>query len=513
MAVAGIDEASSDMSWRRRLANAVPGVLSWTIIVCTVLGVALFPGQWLLVVTIFLVWIVFRMSLMFFGVLIGELRIRKWERVDWIAAEDLVRPASGLSPSQVRHVVFVPNYKEPGDVIARTLASLAAQHRASERIVVVMAVEEREAGARQKAQELLAPFEGSFLATLVTVHPGGLPGELPGKSSNLFWAAPRARELVDELGLDPDVVTMSACDSDSVFHPDYFAALSRLFAEDSDRLRRFWHAPLRYYNNLRKVPYILRLDLMFVHSSQMALLSVPQVASLPISTYSLSLRLAEDAGWWDPGVIAEDWHMFLRSYIAKRGDVETVGIYLPTWSDIVEGSTWAKALKARYEQVFRHSWGAEDVGYLLVALPGSEVPKRKQAMILGYVLHDHVLRAVIFLMMFSGTLLMWKIGSTNNVLFVIYWLRLGWILRGLYITASALFIGTIALEVYRRGRAVPGPTYLLLAETVGSWIFLPLIGILAGWLPALHAQTRLMLGMPLNWKVAPKKLASSPGTS
>lgn len=500
----------SDLSLRRRLANAVPGVLSWAIILTTVLGVIFFPGPWLVIVTLFLVVIIARMLLMLYGTVAGELRIHKWTRTDWVIGEDEVRPATGLRPSDVRHVVFVPNYREPADVVERALDALAQQHRASERLIVVLALEGREPGAEAKGRRLLKKFDESFLATLVTVHPGGLPGELAGKSSNLFWAAPRAAELVDELGIDPDVVTMSACDSDSVFHPDYFAALSRLFAEDADRFKRFWHAPMRYYNNLRRVPYLLRLDLMFVHSGQMALLSIPNLSALPISTYSLSLRLAEEAGWWDPGVIAEDWHMFLRSYLTKRGDVETVGIYLPTLSDIIEGETLSAALRARYNQVLRHAWGAEDVGYLIVALPGSDVPRHKKAYILGYVLHDHVLRAVIFLILLSGTLLTWEVGFTHNISLIWYWWQVGWLMRGLYLTASSIFISTIVLEVYRRHSVVEGPLYLLLAETVGSWIFLPFVGIFAGWLPAVHAQTKLMLGMPLHWQVAPKKLAPAP---
>ena len=136
------------------------------------------------------------------------------------------------------------------------------------------------------------------------------------------------------------------------------------------------------------------------------------------------------------------------------------------------------------------------------------MPRPKRWWILGYVLHDHVLRAVIFLMLFSGTVLTWEAMWTHNIVLVWYWLQVGWIMRALSITASALFIGTIALELYRRHNSVEGPILLLLAETVGSWVFLPFVGIFAGWLPAVHAQTKLMLGLPLNWKVAPKRLAA-----
>ena len=492
-------------TWRR-VANAVPGTITWICILGAVVGVLVFPGQWLYAVAAFLMWVILRMAVMLVGAFIGEWRIRRWAHIDWSRSEERPSQVTGVVPADVRHVVLIPNYREPAEVLDRTLKSLAAQHRAAQRLIVVLAMEEREGGARAKAEEILAAREGAFLATLVTVHPGRLPGEVPGKSSNQAWAAARAREFVEELGIDIDVTTVTSCDADSVFHPNYFAALACLFADDEDRFRRFWQAPLRYYNNLRDVPFPLRLDLVFLHSAHLAELALPY-SSLPISTYSLSFRLAEEVEWWDPGVIAEDWHMFLRSFIAKHGRVRTVGIFLPTSSDIVSATTAPKALKARYTQVVRHAWGAEDVGYLLVELPKSGVSLPRRAFIFCYVLHDHVLRAIVFVMLLSGTVIGWQVGSTHDIILLWNWWQVGLLLRILYAAASSLFIATIAMEVYRR-RDVEGSTLELVAETVGSWALLPLVGLFSGWVPALHAQTKLMLAMPLHYTVAPKRIVS-----
>jgi len=45
---------------------------------------------------------------------------------------------------------------------------------------------------------------------------------------------------IEKLFIDPDRVTITSCDADSVIHQHYFAALSRLFAEAEDRHLRFW---------------------------------------------------------------------------------------------------------------------------------------------------------------------------------------------------------------------------------------------------------------------------------
>ncbi len=119
----------------------------------------------------------------------------------------------------MRHIVIVPNYKEPDEILRRTLDALASQHRASERIIPVLGMEEREPDARAKGEALAAEYAGKFRHVLVSVHPGGIPGEEPGKSSNEAWAARQARKMVDELGLDPDLVTITSCDADSVITP------------------------------------------------------------------------------------------------------------------------------------------------------------------------------------------------------------------------------------------------------------------------------------------------------
>lgn len=53
-------------------------------------------------------------------------------------------------------------------------------------------MEEREEGAASKAGDLVAIFESSFYRIEYSLHPHGLPNEVPGKSSNENWAAKQA---------------------------------------------------------------------------------------------------------------------------------------------------------------------------------------------------------------------------------------------------------------------------------------------------------------------------------
>jgi hypothetical protein len=492
----------------RRIGNALPGLCTWGILVACVLGVAVFPAQWLKVVLCFLGYLVLQMTWQIVFMLVGEWRIAKWKARDWTKGEKRRNPATGIAPADVRHVVLIPNYKEPYEVLAETLEALAVQHRAWERIIPVLAMEAREAGAEAKAERLVRAFSGRFLHVGIALHPAGIPGELAGKSSNQAWAGRRAREIVDDLGLDPDLVTISSCDSDSIFHPSYFAAISKLFASDTRRHHRFWQAPLHYYNNIRTVPWLLRLDLVFKHTDQLAGLAMPGFSPLPISTYTASLRLIEKSGWWDAGIVPEDWHMYLRAYFAMRGEVSTVGVYLPTWGDIVDGATTVAALKARYTQIVRHNWGAEDAGYVLVKMLRGGAPWFRTSLLFGHVLYDHVLRGIIWAVLTSGTIIGWQVAWTHDVMLLWNWWQYSPWLRLLYAASTVVFLAMLVAEMFRRAPAGASKTTLVV-ETLGAWLLIPLVGAFSGLAPALHAQTMLMLGMSLQYKVAPKRIAAS----
>ena len=72
-----------------------------------------------------------------------------------------------------------------------------------------------------------------------TFHPPDVAGEIKGKSSNENYAARIAkRRLVDEMGYDLDLLTVTSCDADTQFPANYFACLTCKFATNPKRYRR-----------------------------------------------------------------------------------------------------------------------------------------------------------------------------------------------------------------------------------------------------------------------------------
>jgi len=249
----------------------------------------------------------------------------------------------------------------------------------------------------------------------------------------------------------------------------------------------------------------------------MAELAMPFYDGLPISTYTLSMRLAEETQFWDPAVISEDWHVYLGVMFARDGDVSVSPIFLPTYSDATDGPTPWQALVNRYLQVLRHSWGAEDVGYLLKTMIGERrLPRAITAFRSLQVLHDHVMRVAAWFIVMTGYIL--DIGMVRTAMArTIYEVAvtsmdpLHVVLRFFFITGCTVITVSVIVELYRNPAPKSWAPGRLALEVLLMWLSMPFIGFFLGAAPAVHAQTKLMLGLPLSWRVTPKRLVERLG--
>jgi len=185
--------ARSAMDARRsgRTRHMLTGLTSWIIILAAASCLIRFPRSWLIVTAVCIGLFLLRVMMVLAYAILSDGACRVWGCTDWSQGEDVPQP-DGLSPTEVRHVVPIPDYKEPASLLRRTLDTLAQQHRASERLIVVLGMEERELDAVAKGELLAHEYGTRLLDVLVTTHPAGLPGEgAPGKSSNQAWHSGR----------------------------------------------------------------------------------------------------------------------------------------------------------------------------------------------------------------------------------------------------------------------------------------------------------------------------------
>jgi hypothetical protein len=271
----------------------------------------------------------------------------------------------------VVHYVVLPNYKEELKDLRMAMGSVAASAIAKDQICFVLAMEAREVASQTKAEMLLAEFRDKFKFCFATYHPENIPGEAPGKSANTRWATDELLgKIIDKDPLDNVIFTIA--DADSEFHPEYFAALTYYFVhaggsagQTAQRHLTIWQPPILHMKNYTTQPAIVRLCSFAQSLHELANLADPNSNRSPYSTYSLSARLASAVGGWDPNWISEDWHMFVKTFLASTGRLKCIPIFLPIMNYTPTGDSFVQDLMARWTQAKRHALGFCEVSYFL----------------------------------------------------------------------------------------------------------------------------------------------------
>lgn len=453
-------------------ALVAPLVLAWLVLV--------FNAYWLL-----------RSSTLGIGAIVSFVRLRRAERTDW---HSLAQQQPGVD--RVQHLVIIPTYKEDDGILAETLDYLVRQDFPRERLAVVLAFEARDTAAPARAARLLARYRPKFGQMWALFHVIA-PGEVAGKSSNLAWAAPRARTLLMNRGIDPSNVVVTICDADSRLHSKYLSALSHEWLADPGRADRLYQPAILLHANLDRLAPPFRATNSVYSVWSLARMAFGSRLVLQ-STYSLPLELCHRVGYWDPDVICEDSRICFKvlQHVGDRAQVRP--IYLPVLCDAAEGATPWETVVAHYQQIRRWAWGASDVPYVL---RGAIRPKGERTPItpvIGFV-EDHLTWPTHWFLITLGTkalpfLAPAIVASPEGTLLISA--------GGFLLSLCLPFIVIAAtIDLWLRG----GPRDLSewAGELVG-WSLMPVITLALTCLPALDAHTRLLLGRGIGYTPTPK---------
>ncbi|RYP90617.1 hypothetical protein DL770_003284 [Monosporascus sp. CRB-9-2] len=274
---------------------------------------------------------------------------------------------------RVIHAIIIPNYKEEVDTLRETLDVLASHPQARDTYDVYLGMEAREHNVELKAMTLIQEFVKKFRSIEFTLHPSDIPGESPGKGSNVAWAARTLSEKYGR-GVRKDVI-VTGIDADSHLLSNYFAHLTSMHVSYPETASTtLYAAPIIFDRNAHEVPAIVRVaDILWAAAGISGLYRGSTIAP-PTSVYSLPLDLIDRVGGWDcdPEAIGEDLHMYLKCFFALNGHLTVRTILSPVSQSNVKGDGGNGLLqktyndmRARYNQALRHMWGALDTGYAI----------------------------------------------------------------------------------------------------------------------------------------------------
>ena len=506
----------------------MPGALALFLISSLVWGYIWFPVEIAVALLIFDGYWFWKSWTIAYHVIKGVRLIKRFQARRWRDEYEAARAADPLGVldwGDVRHVVIIPNYKESEQKLRETLTALAEADGARESVIPVLAMEDLEADAAEKARVLAEEFVDRFYHLMVTFHPGNLPGEVRGKSSNQAWAARRAvEELVDGLHLRLDDLTVTSCDADTIFPRQYFECLTHHFATEPRRYTRFWQAPIFFYNNIWQVPAPLRVPNALSGLVHLSRLTRKRRVLFSQSTYSLSMRMAHDVDYWDVDIIPEDWHMFLKCFYRLGGKVDVQPIHLPLGNDGALSHTVGKTFANQYLQVQRWAWGASDVPFAFrEAVTRSDIPLHKRIARFWYFFENHLTWSTQWFFITLGGMIPWLYGEITNVKLIPQWLYFnqfveatilpdwlavapGWLTITTVILSPCLIFYVMLITTDARLRPPAPKTFTRRRHLIGllHWLAIPPITFFFSALPALDSQIRLMLGKRMEYRVTEK---------
>ncbi len=404
---------------------------------------------------------------------------------------------------KVHHIIIIPTYKEPQTTLERTLEGLTKQTFPLERIHIMLSFEEREGEeARDKAKALQEKFGKYFGHLWATYHPD-IEGEVKGKSSNTSWGAKQAKKfLVDEAGLDIEFITITSEDADVIFDKQYFSALAFEFLNSEKRYNRIWQGWIRFYNNIWQVPAPIRVLSSIFSVTQMFIL-MRRDRLVNFSSYSSSLKMIDEIGYWDTDVIPEDYRLFFKAYFARKGDLEVDPIFLPIDADAAESTGWWSSMFNQYEQIKRWAWGVSDDAFIIRQyILAENIPLVDRTIRILKTIEDHFLWPVNWFAITIGALLPPLLNEEfgRSVLGK----TLPQITSGILTFSLLSLLVIFFIDMQARP---PRPKHHNILHRLFQpleYLMLPIIGFFFSALPGIDAHTRLMLGKYIEYKVTEK---------
>jgi cellulose synthase/poly-beta-1,6-N-acetylglucosamine synthase-like glycosyltransferase len=499
-----------------RALEIFPGFLSWaTLLVLIVLSY--FKPVW--VAYFIIAFDVYWLLLVFYlGVhlLVSYKKLKQNSKVDWEKkCKELPSPTVGcgapspadISWEEVIHLVILPTYNESLDVIKSSFEGLVNDGYPTDKMIVVLATEERAgAEAQVRARAIEKEYGDKFRDFLITIHPGEIAGELKGKGANQAWAAREVKKkIIDAQNLDYDKILVSVFDIDTVVYPGYFYCLTYKFLTARSPYRASYQPVPVYHNNIWQAPFFARV----AASSNTFWQMMQQIRQEKLATYSshsMTWRALVDIDFWATNMVSEDSRIFWHCFLYYRGDYRVEPLYFPVSMDVCMDETTYETAKNLYKQQRRWGWGVENVPYLIFNfiknwhnLPKRKIISRVLNQIYGF--HSWATNALIIGVI--GWLPLILGGDKFNI--TVLSGNLPTVTR--YLMTIAMFGMVLSAIVSTMLLPNKPPKYGFGKNItmVLQWLILPLSIIVFGAIPALDAQTRLMLGKYMGFWVTPKK--------
>jgi len=406
------------------------------------------------------------------------------------------------SADELIHLALIPTYTESLEKLRHTVQALAEASWPRERKICAIITRETDEGGRANVATLREEFSDAFAEFIHILDPLE-PGIVVGKSSAMAWGGRYLyRLLVRERGMDPRRILVTDLDADYRVHPQYFAYLAWVHLTDPNRETQLYQPIPYFHNNLWEAPFLQRLFAAVLTQLQMWRSVLPEKLQ-SFGSYSTTLHLVHDVGYWATDAIPEDSRFYWKSYFRYGDRFRAVPLFIPIYGDAVRARGYWRSMAEQYLQARRWAWGVTDIPYVIQnAIRHREISLWSRFWRIANLFGEHINWAIApFVIMFGAT-----VPLLINPAFAETTLGQNLPLFASVMLTIAL-IGLFVLVIVEHRIVPPRPAHWGPMQRIASyvqWLGLPFVGIFFSNLPALDAQTRLLTGRYLEYRVTEK---------
>jgi cellulose synthase/poly-beta-1,6-N-acetylglucosamine synthase-like glycosyltransferase len=408
-----------------------------------------------------------------------------------------------IKPSEVIHVVILATYNETLETLRPSLKALTQVNYDLSNIWLVIAHEERGGDVdRERIATLKKEFDGKFARLMSFEHPDDIVGEEKGKGANITYAGRQVLKAIRKDKINIKSVIITTLDADHRPDPEYFNHLTYSFVT-SETPKHYSYQPIpMFFNNIWHVPAPMRV-IATGNSFWVIINSVRPHLLRNFASHSQPLEALVDTDFWATWSVVEDGHQYWRSYYRYNGQYRVEPIYAPIYQDATLASGYFKTFKNQYLQMRRWAYGVSDVPYVAIQnMRHPKIPKSSRTVHFWRLFEGHfswataplILTFVAWMPLFLNTSFKYSVLAHQLPIIASQIMTIAMV--GLFLT---IWLSIISLPQRPKSKKKIHGLFMIL-----QWALLPIVALGFGALAAIDAQTRLMLGKYLGFRVTEK---------
>jgi hypothetical protein len=409
-----------------------------------------------------------------------------------------------INPKDIYNVVIMATYNESRAILEPSIHALTQVDYPLNQLMLIIAYEERGGEETEKTvKDLVEKYGKQFAYVAAIKHPDGLPGEVRGKGGNITYAGREFTKYIREQGITPENVIITTLDADHRAHPRYFANLSYLYAIDVNRTRRSYQPVAIFTNNIWDAPAPMRV-IAAGNSFWNMVESMRPHRLRNFAAHAQGLQTLIDTDYWSVTSIVEDGHQYWRTYFTYDGDHKVVPLLSPVYQDAVLAEGYLRTFKVQYLQLRRWAWGVSDFSYVVRSmLKNKNIPWGEKLIQIWRLFEGHYSWATAPLVItFVASLPVYLNQDFAKHNLLAYQLPV-YASRIMTLALIGLIINILICwwslppkpDRYRQTRFI---------GMIAQWVLLPVTSIGFSSLAAIDAQTRLIFGKYLDFRVTEK---------